>query len=123
MILMIDNYDSFTYNLVQLIGSIDPDILVVRNDAVTVPEIERLKPSHIVLSPGPGYPKDAGVCEDVIRALAGSFPILGVCLGHPGHLRGLRRQNCSRRPPDARQEKRYPDRYRQPTVQGSAPKK
>ncbi|SHI21449.1 anthranilate synthase component 2 [Sporobacter termitidis DSM 10068] len=82
MILMIDNYDSFTYNLVQLIGGIDPDIRVVRNDALTVPEIERLQPSHIILSPGPGYPKDAGVCEDVIRALGGKFPVLGVCLGH-----------------------------------------
>jgi anthranilate synthase component 2 len=82
MILMLDNYDSFTYNLVQLIGGIDPDIKVVRNDAMTVSEIERLSPTHIVLSPGPGYPGDAGVCEDVIRALGGRFPILGVCLGH-----------------------------------------
>lgn len=82
MILMIDNYDSFTYNLVQLIGGINPDIKVIRNDTMTVSEIEALQPSHIVLSPGPGYPKDAGVCEDVIRALSGQFPILGVCLGH-----------------------------------------
>jgi anthranilate synthase component 2 len=82
MILMIDNYDSFTYNLVQLIGGLDPNIDVIRNDAMTVPEIEKLKPSHIILSPGPGYPKDAGVCEDVIRALGGKVPILGVCLGH-----------------------------------------
>ena len=82
MILMIDNYDSFTYNLVQLIGGITPDIRVIRNDAMTVPEIEGLNPSHIVLSPGPGYPKDAGICEDVIRALFGKYPILGVCLGH-----------------------------------------
>ena len=82
MLLMIDNYDSFTYNLVQLIGGISPDIRVTRNDAMTVADIEGLKPSHIVLSPGPGYPKDAGVCEDVIRALTGKFPILGVCLGH-----------------------------------------
>ena len=82
MILIIDNYDSFTYNLVQLVGGLCPDIRVVRNDAVTVSEIEALRPSHIILSPGPGYPKDAGVCEDVIRQLGGSFPILGVCLGH-----------------------------------------
>ncbi len=82
MILMIDNYDSFTYNLVQLIGGLNPDIKVVRNDAVTAAEIKALAPSHIILSPGPGYPKNAGVCEDVIKKLSGKFPILGVCLGH-----------------------------------------
>lgn len=82
MILLIDNYDSFTYNLVQLFGSISPDIKVVRNDELTVNEIRSLNPSHIVLSPGPGYPKDAGVCEEVIKELAGFVPILGVCLGH-----------------------------------------
>lgn len=84
MILLIDNYDSFSYNLVQLAGSINPDIQVIRNDAMTVDEIKALNPSHIILSPGPGYPKDAGVCEDVVRQLAGQFPILGVCLGHQG---------------------------------------
>ena len=67
MILLIDNYDSFTYNLVQVIGTINPDIKVIRNDAMSVEEIEKLKPSHIILSPGPGYPKDAGVCEEVVR--------------------------------------------------------
>ncbi len=82
MILIIDNYDSFTYNLVQLIGSLNPDIQVIRNDAATAAEIENRAPSHIILSPGPGYPKDAGVCEDVIRNLSGKFPIMGVCLGH-----------------------------------------
>jgi anthranilate synthase/aminodeoxychorismate synthase-like glutamine amidotransferase len=82
MILIIDNYDSFTYNLVQLVGTIRPDIQVVRNDALSVPAISALKPSHIILSPGPGYPKDAGVCEDVVRTLGGKVPILGVCLGH-----------------------------------------
>lgn len=82
MILFIDNYDSFTYNLVQFCGSVNPDIKVVRNDEITVEEIENLNPSHIILSPGPGYPKNAGVCEDVIRKLKGKFPILGVCLGH-----------------------------------------
>ena len=82
MILIIDNYDSFTYNLVQLIGSLNPDIQVIRNDAATAAEIENLAPSHIILSPGPGYPKDAGVCEDVIHSLSGKFPIMGVCLGH-----------------------------------------
>jgi len=82
MILLIDNYDSFSYNLVQLAGSINPDIRVIRNDELTVPEIEEINPSHIILSPGPGYPKDAGVCEDVVRCLAEKVPILGVCLGH-----------------------------------------
>jgi len=82
MILLIDNYDSFTYNLLQLAAGINPDITVVRNDAVSVREIRALCPSHIMLSPGPGYPKDAGVCEDVIRTLGGEVPILGVCLGH-----------------------------------------
>ncbi len=82
MILLIDNYDSFTYNLLQLAAGINPDIKVVRNDALSVHEIRALYPSHIMLSPGPGYPKDAGVCEDVIRTLGGEVPILGVCLGH-----------------------------------------
>ena len=82
MILFIDNYDSFTYNLVQFVGTVNPDILVVRNDEITVEEIRRLDPSRIILSPGPGYPKNAGVCEDVIRQLKGEYPILGVCLGH-----------------------------------------
>lgn len=82
MILLIDNYDSFSYNLVQLAGSVNPDIKVIRNDAMTVEEIEKLNPSHIIISPGPGYPKDAGICEDVIRYFKGKKPILGVCLGH-----------------------------------------
>jgi anthranilate synthase component 2 len=82
MILLIDNYDSFSYNLVQLAGGINPDIKVVRNDALTVAEIEALNPSHIILSPGPGYPKDAGICEDVVGSLGRKIPILGVCLGH-----------------------------------------
>lgn len=82
MILLIDNYDSFSYNLVQLAGSIDPDIRVIRNDELTVEEIEALHPTHIIISPGPGYPKDAGVCEEVARYMAGKAAILGVCLGH-----------------------------------------
>ncbi len=82
MVLLIDNYDSFSYNLVQLAGSIEPDIQVVRNDAMTVEEIKALAPDHIILSPGPGYPKDAGVCEEVVQKLKGEIPILGVCLGH-----------------------------------------
>lgn len=82
MILLIDNYDSFSYNLYQLIGSITPNIKVIRNDEMTVEEIEALNPSHIILSPGPGKPEDAGVCEDVVRKIGGKIPILGVCLGH-----------------------------------------
>ena len=82
MILLIDNYDSFSYNLYQLVGTLNPDIRVVRNAAVTVEDIRRISPSHLILSPGPGWPADAGVCEEAVRALAGELPILGVCLGH-----------------------------------------
>ena len=84
MILLIDNYDSFSYNLFQQAAAIEPDMRVVRNDALTVSEIEGLNPSHIILSPGPGYPKDAGICEEVVSRFGGSIPILGVCLGHQG---------------------------------------
>ena len=82
MLLLIDNYDSFSYNVFQLAGSIQPDIKVVRNDRITLEEIRQLNPSHILLSPGPGRPCDAGICEDVIREFGGRIPILGVCLGH-----------------------------------------
>ncbi len=82
MILLIDNYDSFSYNLVQLVGTLQPDIKVVRNDELTVEEIRKMNPTHIILSPGPCYPKDAGICEQAALELAGEFPILGVCLGH-----------------------------------------
>lgn len=82
MILLIDNYDSFSYNLYQLIGAINPDIRVVRNDAVSLAEIVVLRPSHIVLSPGPGKPADAGICKDAVAAFGGKIPLLGVCLGH-----------------------------------------
>ncbi|MDR3160801.1 MAG: aminodeoxychorismate/anthranilate synthase component II [Spirochaetaceae bacterium] len=82
MILLIDNYDSFSYNLYQLIGSLTPDIRVIRNDEMTLADIVVLRPSHIVISPGPGRPADAGICEKLIAALAGRIPILGVCLGH-----------------------------------------
>lgn len=82
MILLIDNYDSFSYNLYQLIGSINPDIKVIRNDEMTVDEIRALSPSHIILSPGPKGPEDAGVCIDVAKNLGGTSKILGVCLGH-----------------------------------------
>ena len=108
MILLIDNYDSFSYNLVQLFGTLclenrisltpsrpgesagseaaglEPDIRVIRNDAMTTEDIRNLHPDHSILSPGPGYPKDAGVCEDVVRQMKGEVPILGVCLGHQG---------------------------------------
>lgn len=82
MILLIDNYDSFSYNLFQLVGEINPDIRVIRNDELTIEEIDALKPSHIILSPGPGRPEDAGVIIDVVKKLGGKYPILGVCLGH-----------------------------------------
>ena len=82
MILIIDNYDSFTHNLYQLIGEINPDIKVVRNDKITIPEIETFNPDHIIISPGPGNPQQAGICLEVIKQLSGKYPILGVCLGH-----------------------------------------
>ena len=82
MILIIDNYDSFSYNLYQLIGEITPGIKVVRNNKVTVEEIIEMDPSAVILSPGPGRPADAGICEEAAVKLAGRFPILGVCLGH-----------------------------------------
>ena len=82
MILLIDNYDSFSYNLYQLLGALEPDIRVVRNDELTVSQIAELSPEALVLSPGPGRPADAGVCEEAVRELSGTMPILGVCLGH-----------------------------------------
>lgn len=82
MIILIDNYDSFYYNLYQLAGSLYPDIRVVRNDAYTAEELESLNPEAILISPGPGRPEDAGVSIDAIRHFAGKVPILGVCLGH-----------------------------------------
>ena len=82
MILLVDNYDSFSHNLYQLIGSIDPDVRVVRNDAVDARAVRALAPSHVVLSPGPGRPAEAGSCEDIARELSGEVPLLGVCLGH-----------------------------------------
>ncbi len=82
MILMIDNYDSFTYNLVQYLGELGADLSVVRNDEVTVEQIGEMAPEKIVLSPGPCTPDDAGVCLGTIRTYAGRIPILGVCLGH-----------------------------------------
>jgi anthranilate synthase component 2 len=82
MILLIDNYDSFSYNLYQMLGALEPDIRVVRNDEIDVAAVEALAPSHVVISPGPGRPEDSGVCPEVIRRYAGRIPLLGVCLGH-----------------------------------------
>jgi anthranilate synthase/aminodeoxychorismate synthase-like glutamine amidotransferase len=90
MILIIDNYDSFVYNLAQYIGELGGEPAVYRNDAVSLAEIESLSPSHIVISPGPGTPLDAGISNDVVRHFGGKIPILGVCLGHQciGHVYG-----------------------------------
>jgi anthranilate synthase/aminodeoxychorismate synthase-like glutamine amidotransferase len=82
MVLLIDNYDSFVYNLVQYLGELGEEPIVFRNDAVTAERIAELAPTHIVISPGPCTPREAGVSNDVIRAFAGQVPILGVCLGH-----------------------------------------
>jgi anthranilate synthase/aminodeoxychorismate synthase-like glutamine amidotransferase len=82
MLLLIDNYDSFTYNLAHLFGELGAEVVVRRNDEIEVSEIERLAPSHLVISPGPGRPENAGVSEAAVRALAGRVPVLGVCLGH-----------------------------------------
>lgn len=82
MILLIDNYDSFSYNLFQLVGEISPDIKVIRNDEMTVEEIRKLSPYRIILSPGPGRPENAGIIIDVVKQLGSDIPILGVCLGH-----------------------------------------
>jgi anthranilate synthase/aminodeoxychorismate synthase-like glutamine amidotransferase len=92
MILLIDNYDSFTYNLVQRLGELDPDVdlRVVRNDQITPDEVAALKPSHLIISPGPCTPREAGVSNDLIRRFAQTVPTLGVCLGHQciGHVFG-----------------------------------
>ncbi len=82
MVLLIDNYDSFTYNLYQYIGCIEPNVKVVRNDEVTLEDIEKYQPSHIVISPGPGFPAKAGISVSVIKEFYKSVPILGICLGH-----------------------------------------
>jgi para-aminobenzoate synthetase component 2 len=82
MILLIDNYDSFTYNLAQFLGQLGEELEVRRNDQITIDEIADIKPQRIVISPGPGEPQNAGICIDVIRQFTGKIPILGVCLGH-----------------------------------------
>lgn len=82
MILIIDNYDSFTYNLFQYVSEIKSDVKVVRNDKITLEEIKKLQPQTIILSPGPGKPEDAGICVELIKTFSGEIPIFGVCLGH-----------------------------------------
>lgn len=83
MVLLIDNYDSFSYNLVQLVGKLtDGKVKVVRNDEYKIDDIRKLNPTHIILSPGPGKPENAGICEEAVEKLKGEYPILGVCLGH-----------------------------------------
>lgn len=82
MIVLIDNYDSFSYNLYQLVGSMYPDIRVIRNDKITVEELGQMKPDAMILSPGPGKPEDAGICIEAVRCLGSKIPVLGVCLGH-----------------------------------------
>lgn len=89
MILLIDNYDSFVYNLYQFIAEIEPDVKVVRNDEITSEEILKMNPDKIVISPGPGKPSEAGECIHVIRELKGKIPILGVCLGHQAIRRSI----------------------------------
>ena len=82
MLLLIDNYDSFTYNLYQMIAQLGIAVKVVRNDQITIAEIKQLSPAGIVMSPGPGRPEDAGICTDIVNAFSGTIPILGICLGH-----------------------------------------
>lgn len=82
MILLIDNYDSFSYNVYQLVGSVRSDIKVIRNDEYTVEEVAAMNPEAVIISPGPGRPSEAGICIELIKALAGKAPILGICLGH-----------------------------------------
>lgn len=98
MILVIDNYDSFTYNLVQYLGELGADLKVFRNDKITLADIERLHPEKIIISPGPGYPADAGISEELIKNFAGRVPILGVCLGHQaiGEVYGARVRKAAR---------------------------
>lgn len=92
MILIIDNYDSFTYNLVHIVASVTEDYKVIRNDAMSVDDVRKLNPDRIMISPGPGRPEDAGITEPVIRELGKDIPVLGVCLGHQaiGHVFGAK---------------------------------
>jgi len=98
MIVVIDNYDSFTYNLVQYLGELGAELQVFRNDAVTLDELQKLDPQRIVISPGPGRPEDGGISNDIIREMGPSTPLLGVCLGHQcmGHVYGASVQRAPR---------------------------
>lgn len=89
MIYLVDNYDSFSYNLYQLIGALREDVRVIRNDAMSVAELAALTPEAVILSPGPGRPADAGICEEIVRELDGHVPLLGVCLGHQAIVEAL----------------------------------
>ncbi|MDR2708434.1 MAG: aminodeoxychorismate/anthranilate synthase component II [Elusimicrobiota bacterium] len=82
MILIIDNYDSFTYNLYQMIGAVDPNITIIKNDEMTCQQVDALEPTHLIISPGPGRPDKAGICEEAVLYFKGKIPILGICLGH-----------------------------------------
>jgi anthranilate synthase component 2 len=104
MLLMIDNYDSFTYNLVQYFGELGCDMRVFRNDELTLADIERLAPSHIVVSPGPCTPKEAGISVPTIKHFAGKIPLLGVCLGHQSIGEAFWRRCDPRQAGDARQD-------------------
>nr|QCI05467.1 Anthranilate synthase component II [Crouania attenuata] len=90
MILIIDNYDSFTQNLLQCVGTLNQPVIHKRNDLISIEEIDQIQPSHIILSPGPGHPKDSKICLDIIKCYAPKIPILGICLGHQsiGHIYG-----------------------------------
>ena len=100
MLLLIDNYDSFTYNLYQYLGELGAEVEVVRNDSVSLEDIDELRPERIIISPGPGNPDDAGISKDAIRRFAGTVPILGVCLGHQciGEVYGGSRRRRGRDP-------------------------
>ena len=101
---LIDNYDSFTWNLAHRLGELGAEVKVVRNDAITLDEIERLAPARLVISPGPGRPETAGVTVEALRRFAGRLPMLGVCLGHQALVDRVRRTRRARAAPDARQD-------------------
>ncbi len=104
MVFVLDNYDSFTYNLVQYIGELGADVEVRRNDQVTVEEVEALRPERILVSPGPCTPAEAGISVELIRHFAGKAPVLGVCLGHQALGEAFGGNDCARQEPDARQD-------------------
>ena len=121
MILLIDNYDSFTYNLVQRLGEIDPslDLEVHRNDQIAPEEIERRGPSHLIISPGPCTPDEAGMSLECVKRFSGRIPLLGVCLGHQAIGQAFGGADRPRRPADARQNRHDPSR-RPRAVRGAA---